>query len=190
MQRSIGIRVLFIGSASVGKTCLIKRILEDSFDQNTIATTGSIFFPFSTGNERHPEVQLWDTAGMERYRAINTMFYQQAAGAVLVFDVTTDTTFGELDSWLSEFHASSPPNCPVVLAGNKCDAIDPLTVDIDPVRQFAEVRNLPFFFTSAVTGQNAREVIETLVEMIPTREVRVDTTPIPEVVEKKSGCKC
>jgi small GTP-binding protein len=190
MQRSIGTRVLFIGSASVGKTCLIKRLVEEAFEQNTIATTGSLFFLYVTGNRRHPEIQLWDTAGMERYRAINTLFYQQAAAAILVFDVTNETSFTELDSWLSEFHANSSPNCPVGVAGNKCDAIDPGAMDVEPAKRFTELHHLPFFLTSALTGQNVKEMIEKLVEMIPVKESRVDTVPIPEKPEPESQCHC
>jgi GTPase SAR1 family protein len=118
------------------------------------------------------------------------MFYQQAAGAVLVFDLTNTTSFSELDGWLSEFQANAPSNCPVVLAGNKCDAVDVEEIDLDPVEQFAELRSLSFFFTSALTGQNVKETIDALVALIPKRELRVDTTPIEEVPEDRKGCRC
>jgi small GTP-binding protein len=187
-MRLSGTRVLLIGTTSVGKTSLISRIIDDSFEPHAIPTTGTAFYQFSTNNPDHPEIQLWDTAGMERYRALNNLFYHQAAGAILVFDVTRRSSFEDIDSWLSEFQAQAASDCPVVLVGNKYDEIESVDVDMEEVHRFAQDRSLRFFLTSALTGEGVELMIESVISILPVRRHEVDTVAIPEPELKKCNC--
>jgi Ras-related protein Rab-11A len=127
---------------------------------------------------------------MERYRALNTMFYRQAAAAAMVFDLTNRATWEEVDSWLAEFQSHVTSECPVVLVGNKSDAIDSIDVDLDDVRRFAADRSLKFFQTSALSGDGVELMIEALVDMIPVRNNSVESTAITETKAEPDGCAC
>lgn len=185
LNQNNGSRIVLIGSTSVGKTSLITRIVEHKFDQFTTPTTGTSFFPYTTGNPDHPTVQLWDTAGMERYRALNRVFFREAVGAILVFDLTNYQSFEELNSWLNEFITESPPNSVVVLAGNKSDLSEKIAVTDEEIEAFQNEHQLKYFQTSAATGENVDDMLHFLLSILP--KTTVETTAL-EPPDNEGGC--
>jgi small GTP-binding protein len=177
-----------IGSASVGKTSLINRIVDDKFEQLTTPTTGTAFFSYTPTESEHQEIQLWDTAGMERYRSLNSVFYREAVGAILTFDLTSYASFQELDSWLNDFISNTGPNPSVVIAANKCDLTDQVEVEDDEIEIFATEHHLMFYKTSAVTGEGVNEMLSNLLNMIPVVANIVETRLAELPPEDK--CKC
>lgn len=180
--------VVVIGSASVGKTSLINRIIENKYDPITSPTTGSAFFQYKSNNPNHPEIQLWDTAGMERYRSLNSIFYREAVAAVLVFDITKFTSFQELDDWLKEFITQAPPNPSIVIAANKNDLRDDAEVTPEDIQAYASQHQLDYFATSAFTGENVEEMIDCLLNKIPKVPSTVETTVIDVAEEPQKKC--
>jgi small GTP-binding protein len=153
----------------------------------TSPTTGTTFFQYKTDNPDHPEIQLWDTAGMERYRALNNVFYREAVAAVLVFDLTSYPSFTELDSWLKEFTTCARPNSCVVLCANKLDLTDARQVDTDEIISFCKDHDdLNYFETSAYTGEGVATMVKALLQILPKEEAAVETVPI--IVEEKEHC--
>ena len=63
----------------------------------------------------------WDTAGQERYRAITSAYYRGAVGALLVYDITKQVTFENVERWLKELRDHADSNIVIMLVGNKCD---------------------------------------------------------------------
>jgi small GTP-binding protein len=170
-------RVVVIGSVSVGKTCLIHRIVSGTFRAPTAPTTGTAFFAYCTDDPNHSEVQLWDTAGMDRYRSLNKVFYREAIAAILVFDLTSYASFQDLDSWLQEFIANAKPNPSVVLCGNKVDLADAREVQEDDIFTFCSEHNsLNFFEVSAQTGEGIARMIKCLLDLLPKEQFAVQTT--------------
>ena len=180
-----GPRIVLIGSTSVGKTSLINRIIDDKFEPFTSPTTGTAFFQYHTKDPDHPEIQIWDTAGMERYRSLNRIFYHEAVGAILCFDLTNKRTFDDLESWLDEFITEAPPNPSIVLVGNKCDLSDVIEVENDEIQVFAKEHHLRYFTTSAFNGDGVNEMLNALLSMIP-KSTNVETTNLE--VEESKGC--
>ena len=82
---------------------------------------------------------FWDTAGSERFRAINSLFYRGADACILVFDITRHTTFDNIEKWIDEFLLNAlphnPENFPFILLGNKCDLIDETSVSNKRITQ-------------------------------------------------------
>jgi small GTP-binding protein len=168
-------RVVVIGSTSVGKTSLINQIISSRFDLLTAPTTGTAFHLYKSDHPIHPEVELWDTAGMERFWSVNTSFYREAAGAILVFDLTSYASFEEMGSWLREFIAHAPANPAIVLCGNKCDLGGSMEVDEDAVRIFCQDHHLSYYQTSALSGNGVSEMMCALLSQIPMSQVAVST---------------
>ena len=181
-----GPRTVLIGSASVGKTSLITRIVENRFEDFTTPTTGTAFFQYHTNDPEKPVIQIWDTAGMERYRSLNRIFYHEAVAALLVFDLTNYSSFQDLESWYHEFMSEAPLNPTVILVGNKCD-LSSKEVDDEEIRIFAKEHNIQYFQTSAVTGEGVDEMMDALVLAIPKIEAPVETNILPQD-EKKKCC--
>jgi small GTP-binding protein len=177
-----------IGDTSVGKTCLINRIVNGSFTPITAPTTGTAFFALHADHPDQKEIQLWDTAGMERYRALNKVFYREAVGAIIVFDLTSYPSFEDLDSWLREFMANARPNPSIVICGNKLDLADERQVEDEEIMHFCADHNaLNCFETSAKSGEGVERMMKCLLDLLPKEACAVQTTVL-SVQEEEKGC--
>jgi Ras-related protein Rab-8A len=111
-----------IGDSGVGKSCLLLRFSDDSFTTSFITTIG-IDFKIKTIelDGKRIKLQIWDTAGQERFRTITTAYYRGAMGILLVYDITDEHSFMNINNWMQniEQHASDTVN--KILIGNKCD---------------------------------------------------------------------
>ncbi|VDO45252.1 unnamed protein product [Haemonchus placei] len=140
-------KVIIVGDAGVGKTCLSFRFCCGRFPEHTEATIGVDFRERSCVIERELlKVQLWDTAGQERYRhSIVAHYYRNVNAVVFVYDVTSPSSFASLRSWISECERNGlTADCdvPRILIGNKCDLKSSITTRVDT--DAAQVRFLAF----------------------------------------------
>ncbi|KAJ0000450.1 hypothetical protein NQD34_012292 [Periophthalmus magnuspinnatus] len=94
-------KLLLIGDSGVGKTCLIIRFAEDNFNSTYISTIG-IDFKVKTidVDGRKVKLQVWDTAGQERFKTITTAYYRGAMGIILVYDITDEKSFENIQNWM------------------------------------------------------------------------------------------
>ena len=91
------IKIVVIGDSGVGKTNLIKRFISGTFDENTKATVGVEFISKSYKINKHIfKIELWDTAGEERYKSITSVYYKGSKGAFIVYDVTSKSSFDNI----------------------------------------------------------------------------------------------
>ena len=101
-------KILLLGDSSVGKTCFLKRYIDNTFQDAYLSTIGFDFkFKFVTlENGKTVKVQLWDTAGQERFRTIAKSYYKGAHGIILIFDVTNRKTYDNIRKWLNQIRES------------------------------------------------------------------------------------
>ena len=111
-----------------------------------------------------------DTAGQEKFRALAKMYYQGAHAALLGFDVTKRYTMGVCDSWIREIRGSTNPGCVLVAVGNKIDLVDERQISTEEARTHFEEEDVPYFETSARTGEGVRELFEGVVRLIIERQ--------------------
>ena len=162
-EPSITFKILTIGESGVGKTCVLRRFVENKFLKNHLATIG-IDFKTKTLNINNQEIKLkiWDTAGQERFRNITTQYYKGADGIVLVYDVTDEASYEKIRDWMEQILSNTQQEeIGLVLLGNKCD-MEPRTVTEEMGKKMAEELKVNYFETSALTGQGIKEAFEQL----------------------------
>ncbi|XP_013365101.1 PREDICTED: ras-related protein Rab-4B isoform X2 [Chinchilla lanigera] len=103
------------------------------------------------------KLQIWDTAGQERFRSVTRSYYRGAAGALLVYDITSRETYNSLAAWLTDARTLASPNIVVILCGNKKDLDPEREVTFLEASRFAQENELMFLETSALTGENVEE---------------------------------
>ena len=162
-EPSITFKILTIGESGVGKTCVLRRFVEDKFLKNHLATIG-IDFKTKTLNINNQEIKLkiWDTAGQERFRNITTQYYKGADGIVLVYDVTDEASYDKIRDWMEQILSNTQQeDIGLVLLGNKCD-MEPRNVTEEMGKKMAEELKVSYFETSALTGQGIKEAFDQL----------------------------
>ena len=118
-------KIVLIGGASVGKSAIFKRYMEGGFEKNAQSTISANYLEKQVevpGKDHKLKIQLWDTAGHERFKTINRIYYRDASAALIVYDITRrDTLTAEAEHWLKDVKANAPTHCIIGLAGNKVD---------------------------------------------------------------------
>ena len=122
-------KVILLGPSGSGKSCLLHRFTHSTFRVLSSQTIGVEFASkivrVGTGAKRKRiKLQLWDTAGTERFRSVSRSYYRGAAGAILVYDVSSKESFGQLPTFLMDARALASPGLCCILAGNKSDLAD------------------------------------------------------------------
>ena len=159
-------KILLIGDSGVGKSCLLVRFVEDKFSPSFITTIG-IDFKIKTVdvNGQKVKLQLWDTAGQERFRTITTAYYRGAMGIILVYDVTDERTFKNIQTWYNTVNEHASDDAQLLLVGNKSD-MDARVVSREQGEALAQELGVPFVESSAKDDSNVDEIFLTLAELI------------------------
>ena len=166
-EKSETFKILTIGESGVGKTCILRRFVEDKFLKNHLATIG-IDFKTKTVKIKNKDIKLkiWDTAGEERFRNITTQYYKGADGIVLVYDVTDGSSFEKIKDWMDQITSNTTKdNIGLVLLGNKCD-FEERAVTEEQGNKLGEELKISYFETSALSGQGIKEAFEQLTKDI------------------------
>jgi Ras-related protein Rab-1A len=145
---------VLIGDSGVGKSCLLLRFADDAFTDSYISTIG-VDFRFRTVKieKKTVKLQIWDTAGQERFRTITSAYYRGADGIIMVYDVTSQESFGHVNDWLSEVNRYASEGTSKLLIGNKSDRTDK-AVSSEEAKAFAQALGIPFLETSAKSASN------------------------------------
>nr|XP_061826341.1 ras-related protein Rab-8B-like isoform X2 [Nerophis lumbriciformis] len=151
-------KLLLIGDSGVGKTCLLFRFSEDSFNTTFISTIG-IDFKIRTIelDGKRVKLQIWDTAGQERFRTITTAYYRGAMGIMLVYDISNEKSFENIKNWIRNIEEHASSDVEKMVLGNKCDMADRRQVSKDRGEKLAIDYGVKFFETSAKTSLNVEE---------------------------------
>lgn len=161
------IKIIVVGDSGVGKTNLINRFASDKFDTNSKATIG-VEFVYKTLkiNKEVIKVEVWDTAGQERYRAITSSYYKGAKGAIIVYDITNEDSFNNVESWMNEVTKKGKTDMQFLLVGNKKDLINDRKVTEQKGIDKAKELNMNLFEASALEKTNVNEAFNYLVKEI------------------------
>ena len=108
-------KVVLLGESGVGKTCIIARFINNTFEENLISTTGASYagktMTFEEYGGKSIKFEIWDTAGQEKYRSLTKIFYKDAGAAILVYDITRKESFEEIQKyWINQIKEFAPKN--------------------------------------------------------------------------------
>jgi Ras-related protein Rab-11A len=160
-------KIVLVGDWGVGKTNILSRYTWGEF---MLGSPGTIGVQFSTKTivikDTPVKIQVWDTAGQDKYRAVTSAYYRGAHGAMIVYDITRLDTFKRLDIWLKELKDYVRDDCVVILIGNKADLAHLVEVKKEDGLAYSKTHNLAFFETSALTSSNIQEAFDQLIQQI------------------------
>lgn len=148
-------KVVLLGESGVGKTSIITRFMEQTFEHNLPSTIGANYSATILNIDgKQAKFTIWDTAGQERYRALTKLFYKDASAAILVYDITNQKSFKEIrDYWSKQIKDNSPQDIITVIAANKSDLYEEEQVDEADSRKFAEEIGALYKRTSALNSE-------------------------------------
>ena len=179
------IKVVLIGESGVGKTSIISQFTKGVFNQDLMSTNGATF---STKKKEYKDqkktlsFEIWDTAGQEKYRSLAKMFFKDAAVALLVYDITSKTSFVEIkEYWMNLVRENGPKQIIMYIVGNKYDLLEKEANKEEEVREYAKSEGIPLWFTSAKESTG----IDELFEEIAKKYLSPEFTNSEEIIQRK-----
>ena len=160
------IKILIVGNPGVGKSNFIYRYTKDKFSSSNLSSVG-----FESNikeievTDKKIIVQLWDSAGQDKYKSITKNLFTRVQGIIIVYDITNKKSFLSAQNWIKLIKETNN-NIPYVLAGNKCDLKNEREVEEQEALKFSQDNNITFLETSAKQDINILECINNFVKNI------------------------
>jgi Ras-related protein Rab-11A len=177
------LKIVVVGDSGVGKTNLIKRFITNEFSENFKATIGVEFMSKTYKINKHLfKIEIWDTAGQERYKSITTAYYKGAKGAMIIYDVTNQNSFNNVDKWFNEIKDKASKNINLIMIGNKTDLDDKKVVSSEDSLDKAKNFDIPVMETSALNASNVKEAFYLIL-----KEMYKSVKSMMQENEKKDG---
>ena len=155
-------KIVLVGDAGAGKTCIISRYINDRFEKTQMSTAcpsfcnKSVFYP---NYNKTINIDIWDTAGQEIYRSISKLFYNGASIGILVYDISNKKSFDSLkDYWHKELKENTDNGVIFFLVGNKVDLFEMEQVSEQEAKDFAKSIGAGFYLTSAKNNININDL--------------------------------
>ena len=162
-------KLILIGSSGVGKTSILQRYIQKIFNDDYTCTIGVDFFMKSMKiDDKLIKLQLWDTAGTEKFKSITTGYYRGANAAFIVFDLTSRKSFESVSEWIENYYKYSNPDYErhVILIGNKSDLKNERIITEDEIDDFVKLNKIKYFETSAKNGENIDDTFLFIAEQL------------------------
>ena len=154
------IKITLIGDSGVGKTCIIGRFTSNKFDTDSFSTEGVSYSKKEYKyKDKILQLDLWDTAGQEKYRSLGKHFYKDSFIVILVYDIIVRESFNNLKNiWLDDITNFGEEYKVLAIVGNKCDLYEQEAVSEEEARQFAKEHDAIYMTVSAKNGTNINEL--------------------------------
>ena len=180
-------KIALLGSSRVGKTSIVQKCINDQYTLNTISTMQAAFFEKRIHVDKQDIIlDVWDTAGQERFHSLAPMYYRDANGIIVVFDITDATSFTKAKQWVNELReARGDKNLEIIVAANKNDLQSLRVVNPLEVQQYAKTERLTICETSAKTGYFIKELFEEIGHRALQHYAQA-----PDVLIEKKNKKC
>ncbi|KAH7033021.1 rab protein [Microdochium trichocladiopsis] len=156
------LKILVIGPSGAGKSSLLLRYCDDQFDPES--STATIGIDFKTKklavHGKGYRLNIFDTAGQERYRTLSTSYYRGAHGVIVVYDISNRKSFLSLDRWIEEARSNASENAVIYLVGTKLDKVAPggtRAVSLEEAKAFAASQEAGYCEVSAKTRTNIKQ---------------------------------
>lgn len=178
-QSDLTLKVLIIGDYFTGKTCIVNRYIKDDYGELTQSTLGVEFGLKYTNdiiNNKTLKLQIWDTAGMERFYCITQSFFRYSENLIVVYDVNNHKTFDNAKIWIEKYEDYNKyrfDHVNIILLGNKIDVDETYRqVSYEELKEYATKKNINFAEISAKTGENVKKAIDSFIVKVIINENR------------------
>jgi len=152
-------KVVLLGEGCVGKTSLCLRFVQNTFNEKHLTTVQASFLTKRLNvDSKRVNLAIWDTAGQERFHALGPIYYRDANGALLVYDITDRDSFIKVQTWVKELRKMLGKDVTLAIAGNKCDLERSRVVSIEEAEQYAETVGAKHYSTSAKLNKGLEEL--------------------------------
>ena len=164
--------VLSVGNSAVGKSAILEKYLNDVFNDKMLSTIGKEFYFLEKnfvfdGAEVPLKAKIWDSSGQERFKNIVVSASKNTQGIFLVYDVTQQETFNDLQGWIDRVKGTKDlKTFPFIIMANKIDLADKRVISHQQGKSFADNLSIPYFETSAKTGEGLQEAFQCLFERV------------------------
>ncbi len=174
-------KVVMLGDAAVGKTSLVRRFVQDRFDDKYITTIGTKVMKKDVilkDQDTKVTLMVWDILGQKNYSKIQTSSFKGTQGAILVLDRTRPKTKDSIkEYWIPKLKQVAP-TVPIVVAGNKSDLLEEVELGEGVLKNFAKDLQAPLALTSAKTGQGVEEMFKDMAKLCMWK------LPMPSISEE------
>ena len=169
-------KILLIGDSNVGKSSLLIRFSDGKYFDNFMPTIGVDFRTKKMNiNDEIINLEIWDTAGQDRFRALTKLYYRNCYGALLVFDITNKKSFINIKNWIYDFDKHcNIPDVSKILIGNKCDLDNEKQVSAEEINNLCSIYNLKYIETSAKDNTNIQLSFKELTSQIKNNYKNID----------------
>jgi Ras-related protein Rab-1A len=174
-------KIIIIGNSAVGKSSLLLKFTDRTFLANQISTIG-VDFKIQTIqiDDKIIKLQIWDTAGNERFKTITTSYYRNSNGICIVFDITNKESFNSLPDWFSEIDRFASDNVCKILILNKSDLEKQRQVSKEDAKELANKYKIDYIEASAKDSTNVHQLFIELTRQIKEANVQKHITNINE----------
>ena len=190
------IKIILVGESTVGKTSIITQYIENRFEEEHLITTNCDKFQkdFQTKNGETIKIEIWDTAGNERFRAVNKIFMKNSKIAIIVYDITNEDSFKNLNYWYEQvIKDNNKDEMVFAIAGNKSDLYEEQKVTSDEGQNFAKSINAIFGEISAMDHESVEnffvQIVNTYYDKIKKEEEKKKIIGKTEEKEQESATK-
>ena len=193
-------KIVMLGEGRVGKTSVSLRYVNGDWSPDQKSTVAAGFLQKKIHmSKKSIQLNIYDTAGQERFHALAPIYYRGAQGAVLVYDITDQPTFERVQRWVKELKKMADKNISLVIVGNKCDLESRREVDNDAAVEYVNsLGNADHVLASAKTALGIEQAFFTLARrMIKAKQSDRDRSKTVSVVaggdiyaygKEKKGC--
>ena len=196
---SVFFKILLIGDLGVGKSCVILRYVEGDFPGNIMSSIGVDFKTKQIDlDDRLIKLQIWDTAGHEKFRTITTSYYKSAHAIIILYDITQKASFDHIRNWITEIDKFGKQGVLKVIVGNKLDMENNRKITKEAAENLALKYGIKLWEVSAKDNTNIEEMfldtIKTLLEknskIISEGSSTVTNIQLNKNVKNKKNKKC
>ena len=182
----INCKVCLLGTSAVGKSCIATRYVQDKFEDNIQCTTFASFFKKIVDSDiGQIQLNIWDTAGQEKYRALGKHFYKDAFVICLVYDITRKETFEDIKkNWYPDLQKYGEQYTVIALIGNKMDLFIEEEVSEIEAENYAKEIGAIFQLVSAKNGKGIKEIFDKIVVEYTKPEFSIK---IKKIKERRRG---
>ena len=206
IKNDLKFKIIVIGDAGVGKSCLTSKASKDTFNEKYSPTISFEFLSFNVKiNDKIIKLEIWDTCGQEVYQSLIRSYYTKSSLAMIVYSICSRESFIHAESWLKEVKTNSNPDIKIFLIGNKADLEEEREVELSEAKKFMEENGILYFSeASAKSGLNTKEIFIEAAKILyneflkysskgANNEINEENIPIPvplkkNKIEKKQGC--